>query len=174
MPAIIVEGKVVDSYRFSGPAAKIMRQAIPQEPQYDWIPWTPLKKPLSTCRVALLTTAGISLTSDPPFNMERERQNPYWGDPSFRRLPSWATEKDIAVNHIHIKTEYIYQDLDVALPLQRFQELAQSGEIGELAPTHYSIMGYNTDPTDLVCATAPRIATQMNAEGVEVAFLVPV
>lgn len=174
MAATIVEGKVVDSYRFSGPAAKIMRQAIPQEPQYDFIPWTPLRKPLSECRVALLTTAGISLSSDPPFNMERERQNPYWGDPSFRSLPSWVTEKDVAVNHIHIKTESIYQDLNVALPLQRFQELAQLGEIGELAPTHYSIMGYNTDPTELVCTSAPQIAARMNAEGVDVAFLVPV
>jgi D-proline reductase (dithiol) PrdB len=174
MSATIVEGKVVDSYRFSGPAAKIMRQAIPQEPQYDCIPWTPLRKPLSACRVALLTTAGISLKTDPPFDMERERQDPYWGDPSFRTLPRWATEKDIAVNHIHIKTEYIYQDLNIALPLLRFQELAQSGEIGELAPPHYSIMGYNTDPTELVCLSAPQIATQMNAEGVEVAFLVPV
>lgn len=174
MSAKIVKGKVVDSYRFSGPAAKIMRQAIPQEPQYDCIPWTPLRKPLSACRIALLTTAGISLNPYTPFDMERERQDPYWGDPGFRLLPSWATEKDIAVNHIHIKAEYIYQDLNVALPLRRFQELAQEGEIGELAPTHYSIMGYNTDPTYLISLSAPQIAASMKAEEVDVAFLVPV
>ena len=130
MLAKIVEGKVVDSYRFSGPAAKIMRQAIPQEPQYDFIPWTPLKKPLSACRVALLTTAGISLKTDAPFDMEQERRDPFWGDPSFRKIPSGATEKDIEVNHIHIKADYIYQDLNVALPIQRFQELTQLGEGG--------------------------------------------
>lgn len=174
MPAKVVEGKVVDSYRFSGPAAKIMRQAIPQEPQYDFIPWTPLKKPLQECRVALLTTAGISLRTDRPFDMERERQNPLWGDPSFRKIPLWTTEKDVAVNHIHIRADYIYQDLNVALPLQRFQELAQLGEIGALAPTHYSIMGYNTDPTGMVCTSAPQIVASMKAEGVDVAFLVPV
>ncbi len=174
MPAKVVAGKVVDSYRFSGPAAKIMQQAIPQEPQYDFIPWTPLRKSLRECRVALLTTAGISLKTDVPFDMERERQNPLWGDPSFRKIPHWATEKDVAVNHIHIKDDYIYQDLNVALPLQRFQELAQLGEIGALVPTHYSIMGYNTDPTELVCTSAPQIAESMQAEGVDVAFLVPV
>lgn len=174
MPAKVVEGKVVDSYRFSGPAAKIMRQAIPQEPQYDFIPWTPLKKPLRECRVALLTTAGISLKTDTPFDMERERRDPLWGDPSFREIPRWASEKDIVVNHIHINPRYIYQDLNVALPLQRFQELAQLGEIGALAPTHYSIMGYNTDPTELVCTSAPQIADRMKAEEVDVAFLVPV
>jgi hypothetical protein len=174
MPATIVTDKVVDSYRFSGPAAKIIRQAIPQEPQYDFIPWTPLQKPLSACRVALLTTAGISLTTDLPFDMERERRDPYWGDPSFRMLPCQTTEKDVTVNHIHIQDKYIYQDLNVALPLQRFQELAQLGEIAELAPTHYSIMGYNTDPTELITTSALQIATRMNAEAVDVAFLVPV
>lgn len=174
MPAKVVEGKVVDSYRFSGPAGKIMRQAIPQDPQYDFIPWTPLQKPLRECRVALLTTAGISLKTDVPFDMERERRDPFWGDPSFRKLPSWATAKDVEVNHIHIKADHIYQDLNVALPLQRFQELVQLGEIGALVPTHYSIMGYNTDPTELVCTSAPQIAASMKAEGVDVAFLVPI
>src|SRR5262245_17210232 len=149
MPAKIVEGKVVDSYRFSGPAATIMRQAIPQAPQYDFIPWTPLKKRLWECRVALLTTAGITLKTDVPFDVERERQDPFWGDPSFREIPHWAKEKDVQVSHIHIKADYIYQDLNVALPLQRFQELVEGGEIGVLAPTHYSVMGYNTDPTEL-------------------------
>lgn len=174
MPAKVVTGKVVDSYRFAGPAAKIMQRAIPQEPQYDFIPWAPLSKPLPQCRVSLLTTAGISLRTDMPFDMERERQDPLWGDPSFRKLPHWASEKDVEVNHIHIKADYIYQDLNVALPLQRFQELAHLGEIGEVAPTHYSIMGYNTDPTELVCTSAPQIAEGMKAEGVDVAFLVPV
>lgn len=174
MPATVVHGKVVDSYRFSGPAANIMRRAIPQEPQYDFIPWTPLQKPLSACRVALLTTAGISLKTDLPFDMERERRDPYWGDPSFRLLPSQTTEHDVAVNHIHIQDKYIYQDLNVALPLQRFQELAQLGEIAELAPTHYSIMGYNTDPTELISTSAPQIAATMTAQRIDVAFLVPV
>ena len=44
MPAKVVEGKVVDSYYFSGPAGKVLAAAIPQEPQYDHIPWTPLEK----------------------------------------------------------------------------------------------------------------------------------
>ncbi len=54
MPTKVVEGKVVDSYRFAGPTAKVLRAAIPQEPQYDFIPWTPLRKP------RVLEAAGIS------------------------------------------------------------------------------------------------------------------
>jgi hypothetical protein len=101
MPAKVVEGKVVDSYRFAGPAAKVMQNAIPKEPQYDFIPWTPLRKPLPQCRFSLLTTAGIALKTDQPFDAEREKREPLWGDQSFRRIPSWATEKDIEVYHLH-------------------------------------------------------------------------
>jgi D-proline reductase (dithiol) PrdB len=174
MPSTVVEGKVVDSYRFAGPAGKILRQAIPHQPQYDHIPWTPLTKPLSECRVALVTTAGISLLSDVPFDMERERRDPLWADQSFRRLPNWVTEKEVEVNHVHIETSYASQDINVALPVQRFQELVELGEVGELAPTCYSVMGYNTDPTELVCRSTPQIAESMRAEQVDVAFLVPV
>jgi len=60
------------------------------------------------------------------------------------------------------------------LPLQRFQELEQSGEIGSLAPTCYSIMGFNTDPTEPVCDSAPKIAEAMRDEEVDAALLVPV
>jgi D-proline reductase (dithiol) PrdB len=170
----MVTDKHVDGFRFAGPAARILQQVIPKEPQYDWIPWTPLTKPLSACRFSLLTTAGVSLRTDTPFDMERERQDPTWGDPSFRRIPSSATANDVDINHLHIVTTHAEQDLNVVLPLQRFQELKQSGEIGSLAPTCYSIMGFNTDPTELVCDTAPKIAEAMLDEGVEAVLLVPV
>lgn len=169
-----VIGKQVDGFRFAGPAARILQKTIPTAPQYDWIPWTLLVKPLSACRFALLTTAGVSLRTDAPFDMERERREPTWGDANFRRIPSHATANDVEVNHLHINTTYVQQDLNVALPVQRFQELAQAGVIGSLAPTSYSIMGFNTDPTELVCRSAPQIAAAMRAEEVEVALLVPV
>ncbi|MBI3246009.1 MAG: hypothetical protein HYZ50_05840 [Deltaproteobacteria bacterium] len=174
MSVRIVTDKQVDGLRFAGPAARILQQAIPTEPQYDWIPWTPLTKPLSACRFSLLTTAGVSLRTEVPFDMAREQQEPTWGDPSFRRIPSSATATEVDINHLHINTAYAKQDLNVVLPLQRFHELAQAGEIGSLAPTCYSIMGFNTDPTELVCNTAPKIVEGMRAEGVDVAFLVPV
>ena len=34
------------------------------------IPWAVVAKPLSQSRVALLTTAGISMKGDPPFDLE--------------------------------------------------------------------------------------------------------
>ena len=47
------------------------------------IPWTPVTKPLSQSVVALVTTAGVHLKSQEPFDMEDPD-----GDPSFRAIPS--------------------------------------------------------------------------------------
>jgi len=45
------------------------------------IPWTPLRRALEQCTIALLSTAGVALRGDKPFDQERERKNPWWGDP---------------------------------------------------------------------------------------------
>jgi D-proline reductase (dithiol) PrdB len=59
------------------------------------VPWMPLAKPLSECTVALISSAGIALKTDRPFDPAGERQNPWWGDPSYRVLPKMAAEKDV-------------------------------------------------------------------------------
>lgn len=54
--------RTVDPWRFAGSfIAKALGSAIPEEPRHPPIPWAPLRKPLSECRVALLSTAGISM-----------------------------------------------------------------------------------------------------------------
>ena len=58
--------KTVDSYRFiSGITKRMIKSWINQE-QPRPIPWTPLRKPLSECTVALLSSAGIALRPTSP------------------------------------------------------------------------------------------------------------
>ena len=120
-----------------------------------------------------MTSAGISLKQDPPFDMEREKREPAWGDPTAREIPKTSTEKDIDVNHLHINTDYIKQDINVMLPLQRFQEFETDGIIGSLAATSYSYYGFQLDPTILLEETLPKVATKMLEEGVEAVLLTP-
>ena len=166
----------VDSWRFAGSfIAKALGAAIPSEPSHEPIPWAPLTKPLSKCRVALLTTAGVSMRGDAPFDMDTERANPMRGDSSWRRLAGDATSDTVEVNHLHIDTGYIERDLNVALPLDRLRELAAAGEVGEVAPTHYSIMGFQgNDSSQLAEQSAPEIAAAMQSEEVDLALLAPV
>ena len=93
-----------------------------------------MRKPLAAARVALLSTAGLSMKGDSPFDMEMERRNPTRGDGSWRAIPADATTGSVVANHLHIDTGYIDRDLNVALPLDRLRELRAAGEVGELRP----------------------------------------
>jgi len=164
----------VDGFRFMPPSlGASIGKDIPKEDYQGDIPWTSLKKPIEQTRFALMTTAGISMKSDTPFNVERERQEPLWGDPTFREIPRATTEADIEVNHLHINTDYIYQDLNVMLPLARFREFEIDGFIGSLAPTSYSYYGYQMDPKVLLEETMPKVSDKMLSEGVEAVILTP-
>jgi D-proline reductase (dithiol) PrdB len=164
----------VDSFRFIETVTRAICEAWIQREEKHVAPWTPLTKPLDQCRLAMISTAGISQKGDVPFDMEGERQNPWWGDPSHRELRRESTSADIDVNHLHIDTQYIEKDLDCALPLKRLLELETAGEIQSSAPTHYSIMGYILRPKQLIEETVPKIIAKLKEEEVDVVLLVPV
>jgi D-proline reductase (dithiol) PrdB len=166
----------VDPWRFAGGfIAKVLSAGIPDEPFQGEIPWAPVSKPLSESKVALLSTAGLSMQDDEPFDMDGERARPTWGDPSWRKIRSDATSATIRANHLHIDTGYIERDLNVALPLDRLRELVGAGGVGAMADTHYSIMGFQgNDRSVLENESAPAIADAMRSEEVDLALLTPV
>ena len=166
--------KRVDGFIFMPPSLRAwISKDIPEHPYSGRIPWTPLEKPISQTTFTLMTTAGISMKSDPPFDLERERREPAWGDPSYREIPKTATEGDIQVSHLHINTTYIKEDINVMLPLRRFQEFEQRGIIGKLATTCYSYYGFQLDPAVLLNETMPKVAERMRQENVEAVLLTP-
>ena len=163
----------IDSYRFLDFGTRQVMKAWAARQQRGVIPFTPLAKPLPECTVALVSTAGVARTDDRPFDQDRERRNPWWGDPSFRAIPLGTTEKDVRLYHLHIDPRFGEADLDVVLPMRRLAEIAGEGVVGRPAPTHYSVMGYILKPKELVETTAPAIAERMRAERVDAAALVP-
>jgi D-proline reductase (dithiol) PrdB len=166
----------VDPWRFlDSSAAETTAARIARQPPHPPIPWAAVSKPISESRVALLSTAGISMKGDPPFDLDSERRHPTWGDPSFRAIRSDATAADVEVSHLHINTIFIRRDVNVALPLDRLRELVGVGVVGSSAPTHYSTMGYQGSSTKrLEEETAPAIAAAMKSEEVDLALLAPV
>lgn len=163
----------IDSYRFLDFASRRILKAWAGREKGGDVPFTPLAKPLRQCTVALVSTAGVARRDDRPFDQEGERRNPWWGDPTFREIPLGTTERDVAVHHMHVDARFAEADLDVVLPMRRLAELADEGFVGHAAATHFSLMGFILDATDLVGATAPALAARMRAEGVDAAALVP-
>lgn len=166
----------VNSYQFCGRAtARIARSWIEREEDPDRpVPWTPLKKPLNECTVAFISSAGIAMLDDAPFDQEGERQNPWWGDPSYRVIPRTATENEVGVYHLHINPAFAKRDLNSVLPLQRLDELVAEGVAGRSADAHYSFMGYILDEQELLEKSVPQIITGLQNQGVDAVVLVPV
>jgi D-proline reductase (dithiol) PrdB len=148
----------------------IEREADPQRA----VPWTPLRNPLSESRVALISSAGIAMRDDEPFDQEGERQNPWRGDPSFRAIPRTATEKDVRLYHLHINHAFAYQDLNSVLPLERLDELVAEGLPGRSADTHYSYMGYILDAQELLQTSVPQMIAGLQDKEVDTVILLPV
>jgi D-proline reductase (dithiol) PrdB len=166
--------KTVDGFRFLPPSlAAWIRSLLPNEDYSGPIPWTPLSKALSEATLTLVTSAGISLKTDPPFDMEREKREATWGDRSFRSIPRDATEADIVANHLHINTDYIHQDINVILPLARMGELEREGIIGRLAPTAYSFYGFQWQNTDFLTEAIAPMSEKMREERVDAVILTP-
>ena len=140
----------VDSYRFIHGITKRMIKSWIGLEQPRPIPWTPLPGPLAECTVALISTAGVALKTDRPFDQEGERRHPWWGDPSHRVIPNSANEEDVRLYHLHVDPSYTERDLNCLFPIGRLHDLAQLGKIGCDAARHYSIMGYILDPEVLL------------------------
>ena len=166
----------VDSFKFLPRLIATLYKATEREPQHP-IPWTPLTKPLSECKFGLVTSAGLYVKGvQPPFDTERERAEPTWGDPTYRAIPADTPQEALAVSHLHLNAADIEQDVNIVLPLHRFQELAEADRIGGLAETHYSFMGFQGFPPD---ATAwaqqygPEVAAHFKQEKVDCVLLTP-
>jgi D-proline reductase (dithiol) PrdB len=164
----------VDGFKFLPPGlAAWIQTFIPQEAFAGDIPWTPLSKPLHQATCSLITSAGISCKTDPPFDMERELAEPTWGDRSMRVIPRETSAEAIDVKHLHINTGYVEADINVMLPLARMAEFEAEGIIGRLAPSAYSFYGFQWQNTTFLETAIAPMAEQMRREDVDVVLLTP-
>lgn len=137
----------------------------------DPVPWAPLRKPLSECRLGLVSSAGLSVPGQEPFNTKAKG-----GDPTFREIPASLEPAELLENHRSQSWDHrgVEQDKNLAFPLDRARELVASGRIGSLAERHVSVMGSITAPGRFVRDCVPQIAQVFTEEQVDVALLVPV
>src|SRR5207237_2671840 len=80
--------------------------------------------------------------SQPGFDLDRERGDPGWGDPTWRAIPRETPQGALGMAHLHVNDADTLADHEVSLPLRTLDALVADGVVGESAPTHYSVMGY--------------------------------
>jgi D-proline reductase (dithiol) PrdB len=137
----------------------------------DPVPWTPLKKPLAQCTLALVSSAGFVLPGQPPFD-----ESIRGGDVSFRQIPADARTGELIDTHRSETFDHtgLQKDQNLGFPLDRLRELAARHRIGRLNRRHLSFMGSITAPGRLVKQTAPEAVQWLVEDQVDVALLVPV
>ena len=136
--------------------------------------WAPFEKRLASSRIALLTSAGISLKSQPSFDVEREQSNPEWGDPSWRPIPSSANPADMTVAHLHINPDDILSDPEIALPSRALDELVAESAVGSSTAKHVSVMGYQERSLEgWRNQTAPEIVAMLRDQQADGLVLAP-
>lgn len=134
------------------------------------IPWVPMTKRLSECRVAIVTTAGVHLKGEPPFDMVDKD-----GDPSFRAIPLSAPNGALMITHDYYDHADAEKDVNIVFPIDRLKEMAKSGLIGEVALVNYSFMGHidGRHIDTLVRKIAPQVAGLLKSAGVDAVLLTP-
>jgi D-proline reductase (dithiol) PrdB len=150
----------------SGDAAMRAYGASQPVPEFDTTAFTPLGKPLSETTVAIVTSAAIHRPDDEKFTQV---------DTSYRALG--RAERDFVLGHWspNFDRTGFQIDLNVVFPLDRLEELAANGVIGNVAPHHYAFAGNQPDTvSELRLDTGPACAADMLAEGVDVVVLTPV
>ncbi len=136
----------------------------------ETVPWTPLRKSLRDCRISLVTTGGVHLRSDQPFDMSDRN-----GDPTLRFIPSSVEQQDVVITHDYYDHRDAEKDINLVFPIDILREGHRLGWTGEVADTCYGLMGHIDGPhiRTLVEDTACRIVRNLRKEEVDIVLLVP-
>ena len=134
------------------------------------VPWARLARPVRQARIALVTTAGVHVRSDPPFDMDDAE-----GDPSFREIPSDVDTARLMITHKYYDHAAADRDINVVLPLDRLRELREEGRIGAVAPRAYSFMGHidGRHLRTLIEETAPAVARRLRKDDADAVVMTP-
>jgi D-proline reductase (dithiol) PrdB len=137
---------------------------------YRWVvntdtpPWTPLRKPLSQSKVALMSSGGVLYRDQPRFHRE---------DASYRLIPKNAAQADLDIWHFGYPTKDAKADHNCVFPLARMRELESEGVIGELSDPAFSFMGGIYSSRRVRDELAPKIADELRRAHVDAFYLVP-
>lgn len=143
-------------------------------PPFDWhpfdtfSPYNPLPKPINESRVAFVTTAGVHLADQPPFDVAADD-----GDPTWRAIPVDTPSGDLVLSHGGYDTRRASKDKNVVLPLDHLRALAAEGRIGSLSPDVISFMGYIADTDRLQEREVHPVAERFLQDKVDLVLLAP-
>lgn len=125
------------------------------------IPYTPRFRELHESVFALVSTAGVHLCEQEPYDVK--------GDNTWRLIPGDVQTEQLMVTHDHYDHHDASQDINCIFPIDRLRELATEGVIAGVSDKHLGFMGYTQNMRDLYEHIAPEMAkiiARSKADGV--------
>jgi D-proline reductase (dithiol) PrdB len=121
--------------------------------------------PLRRRRLAIVTTSGLHLDGDRPFQM---------GSADYRVIPGDTPAAGLRMSHTSVNFDRsgFQEDVNVVFPLDRLRELAAEGVIGSISDFHYSFMG--AAPIRTLEPKARELAGLLKRDRVDAVLLTPV
>lgn len=136
----------------------------------------PIKKRLETTpfadvaddlNLALLSSCGLHLRDDEPFDLGRK------GDASYRQFAADVDPSDLMVTHGHYDETGVCEDYELAVPVTAVGALIDEGSVAALHPTIHSFRGYFHDVLGFVDDHTRRVAEELEAGAVNAALITP-
>lgn len=133
-------------------------------PDFGKTPFVP-GPPLRERRVAIVTTSGVHMRGDRPFEI---------GAADYRVIPGETPAGDLLMSHssVNFDRSGFQEDINVVFPIERLRELNAEGVIGSVSDFHYSFMGAAP-----ICALEPKareLAMLLKKDRVDAVLLTPV
>lgn len=128
--------------------------------------WTPLKKPLSKSKVGMLCTAGTYAKGQVAYY--------YKDDTSIRSIPKSTPTADLRFSHL--TEQYLpaaRKDPNCVFPIDPIRRLEQEGVVGQFSDELLSCMGAVYSQRRTNEELVPRVVERFQAQGVDLALLIP-
>jgi D-proline reductase (dithiol) PrdB len=127
-----------------------------------------LTKPLSALRVALVSTGGVYVVGQQPFDLAS-----HTGDDTIRWISGAVDASQLRFAHDHYDHTDCDADPNCMFPIDRLRELAAERTVGSVAAWHAGCMGFIPHPGRFRSDTVPQIAERFRDDGVDAAVFSP-
>ena len=137
--------------------------------QYANVPFAPLRKPLSDCQIALLTTAARfqhnkgAQDAKAPYNASAKFYSAYSGDTE--------EEHDLRVSHVGVDRAHLTDDSNCWFPLAALKRVAASGRIKGLTKRFHGVPT-NRSQRHTIDIDAPELLKRCIEDKTDAAVLV--
>ena len=138
---------------------------VVHDPEREPPPWTPVTRPLTESRIALIASGGVHRDDQEPFHFR--------DDTSHREIPMDTDPARLRVAHFGYDIRDAQLDPGCVLPLRALRDLAAAGVVGEPASEALSFMGGIYSARRVREELAPRVRDWVLRQRADLAYLVP-